>query len=204
MTLPSSAGREGSTATPMVGSYGEGRIQQVVDGSALCTTRAVLTALHLRADGQMMNAFAAKRLPSVKLSLGTTSMTPASMSTTFANNRTGAQTVVFSGALDLPAQDTKTRPFNITLKLSQSFTYLRSSGNLLIELEQPKGGVVAEYPFDAHVQSMNMGSSTTFGYAGKTGPDDRAAPPVRGGLAAASGRQRDLRAERGAQAVSRP
>lgn len=164
--LPASAGLEGTTATPMVGSYGEGRIQQVVDGAALCNTRATLRAIALRADGWALRKLAAKSLAKFKLALGYTSVTPQTMQTTFANNRTGAQTVVFSGTLALPAQDDKTRPFNIVLRFSKLFVYERSKGNLLIELEQPKQGAVAEYPFDAHVQSTSVGSWTPFGPAG--------------------------------------
>ncbi|MEZ5989444.1 MAG: hypothetical protein R3F30_10030 [Planctomycetota bacterium] len=69
--------------------------------------------------------------------MGYTSVTAATMSTTFASNRTGTQTVVWSGDLVLPAQDDRSRPFNIVFTLPTAFTYDPTKGNLLLELEAP-------------------------------------------------------------------
>lgn len=165
--LPSMAGVEGTTATPAIAGASTGRIQQVVDASEVATKLAVITKLSLRADGYALQKLATQTVKNFKLSMGYTSVTAATMSTTFASNRTGTQTVVWSGDLVLPAQDDRSRPFNIVFTLPTAFTYDPTKGNLLLELEAPGTTSFGPYYFDAHLQSPSVGSWSPFG---RTGP----------------------------------
>ncbi|MCA8971055.1 MAG: hypothetical protein KDC95_14785 [Planctomycetes bacterium] len=168
--IPDSAGREGSTATPTLFSQDAGRIQQVLDGNAVMNTVARLTSVNLRLDGTVMTAVASRTLSGFKLTLGTTSATPTTMSTTFATNRTGTQTLVFDGNLVLPAQTATSRPFNIKIPFNKVsiYAYDKTQGNLLVEMEAP-GTAKADfgYMIDAHDQSTTRGFYTDYGTPGK-------------------------------------
>lgn len=168
--IPESAEREGSTAQPTLFSQDAGRIQQIIEGGALMNTRALLTAINLRLDGTRMTATGSRLLKGFKLSLGYTSLTPQTMSTTFATNRTGTQTLVYDGALVLPAQNTTARPFNIKIQFNKvgNFNFDKAKGNLLVEMELP-GTAKTDfgYMIDAHSQSTTRGYYTDYGTPGQ-------------------------------------
>lgn len=168
--LPDAAGREGSTAQPTLFSQDAGRIQQVFDGNAVMTTLARLTAVSLRLDDNMVTAAASRTLSGFKLSLGYTSLAPSALTSNFAANRTGAQTLVFDGTLVLPAQTATARPFNIKIPFNKTsvFAYDKALGNLLVEMEVA-GTARTDFGYmvDAHAQSTTRGYYTSFGTAGK-------------------------------------
>ena len=161
------AGMEGSTQTPHFSGYGGGRAQQVIDAWAVTHGSAVLNELALRADGRTMPAVPSRTFSQLKLSLGYTSKTALTMSQTFATNRTGAQTVMFSGAFTLPPQIANIRPFNIVWKFQKPFVFVSPKGNLLVEFEVPIKPTKSNYFIDAHAVSNVGGSSWSFG---KNGP----------------------------------
>ncbi len=168
--LPDVAGREGSTAQPTLFSQDAGRIQQVFDGNAVMTTLARITSVSLRLDDNMVTAAASRTLSGFKLSLGYTSFSPAALTTNFASNRTGAQTLVFDGTLVLPAQTATARPFNIKIPFNKVsvFAYDKALGNLLVEMEAA-GTARTDFGYmvDAHAQSTTRGFYTSYGTAGK-------------------------------------
>jgi len=88
------------------------------------------------------------------------------MNTGFALNRTSTMSVVWSSALNLPAQAQTVRVFNIILKFSKPFAFKSASGNLLLEFEANDANNTSPYSFDAHMQSKNTGASSTYGNAG--------------------------------------
>lgn len=162
--VPDPGNQDGSSSTPYFSGYGGGIAQQITLGSALCSSSSIIFELALRADGTA--AIPARTFSTLKLSLGYTSNTPGNMSTTFATNRTGTQTLVFNGAYTLPAQLANQRSFDIQWKLAKPFIYTRNSGNLLIEFEVPVTPTKSNYFLDCHNQSTNTGVSYTYGTAG--------------------------------------
>lgn len=166
--VPSGAAQgDGSSSTPYFSGYGAGRAQQVVDGAALCRVSALVREIALREDGRPpLRAKQGRTFSSLKVTLGYSGNAPDTMSTTFAANRMGTQTVIFQGRYSLPPQDTTSRPFNIVWKLSQAFLYLRSQGNLLVEFEVPGQPAKGDYFFDAHAQTGSGAVCSSFGQAG--------------------------------------
>jgi hypothetical protein len=168
--VPDPGSSNGSSSTPYFSGYGGGIAQQITLGTALCTSSAIIFEVAMRADGTA--AIPARSFTSLKLSLGYTSKAPSAMSNTFASNRTGTQTQVFSGAYTLPAQVASLRPFNIPWKLAKPFIYTRNSGNLLIEYEVPVAPTKSSYFLDCHKLSGSSGTSYTYGSAGSfSGPE---------------------------------
>jgi hypothetical protein len=165
--VPNPGAQDGNGSAYYFSVYEAGRSQQITLGSALCNSSSVILELAMRADGGNMGALPVRSYKTINVSIGYTSNTPANMSKTFATNRTGTQTQVFSGSYSLPAQNTTTRPFNIRWKLAKPFIYTRNQGNLLIEYEVPITATTKfSYFFDAHKQSTTSGSSYNFGTAG--------------------------------------
>jgi hypothetical protein len=164
--IPNPGTGDGSSSTPFFSGYGSGIAQQITLGSTLCNSSSILFELALRADGSSMAAVPARSFKTLTLSLGYTSNGPGGMSNTFATNRTGAQTQVFSGAYSLPAQNSTTRPFNVRWKLTKPFIYLRNSGNLLIEYTVPQPYSKSQYFLDTHHQPGGAGISYNYGKAG--------------------------------------
>ncbi len=149
-TVPTGlANKDGDTSSPYFSGYGGGRAQQIVEGWALATNASVISGVRLRGDNPPAT-YAPRTFPKLSLFLGYTSMTAGGMSTTFATNRTGKQTQVFSGSYTLPPQVANARPFNITWPLKQPFPYIRKSGNLLVEWEAANPPAKGNYFFDAH------------------------------------------------------
>lgn len=163
---PSAAKGDANTATPYFSGYGSGRVQQVVDGAAIATTGAALLEVRLRADGARPGALAGRSFARLDLTVGYTSRLPGTLSTRWAANRTGPQTVVLSGPYNLPAQAAGSRPFNIPFKFKTPFAYLRSKGNLLLEWVVPGRPSKTLYFFDAHQATGSGGSVRFFGTGG--------------------------------------
>ncbi len=159
---------DGSTLSAYPFGYTTGRTQQVIDGAALCSRTSVLMGLALRRDGRGTNTYKARVVPSLKLSLGHTKVTPSTMSTAFASNRTGAMTVVFPAASfhlpPLPPSNPGT--FSVKWSWKAPFIYIRSKGNLLLEWEIPGTPGKSEYFMDAHGSKSMGGRASNYGTGG--------------------------------------
>src|SRR6185503_10532968 len=87
----------------------------------------------------------------------------------FASNRGSNQTVVISGAFNLPPQPLAgaPAPFNVAYPFNTPFIYTRPQGDLLIEVEIP--GVATKkdaYYFDAEEYAAGGGSVSSYGVSG--------------------------------------
>jgi hypothetical protein len=130
-------GIEGSTTQAYPWSYSLVRYQQALASSAIAQTNAVVTQLAFRRDAGATTAFNAKST-TYQITLYETAIGPTTMTTTWAANRNGSPgTVVFNGALNIPAS-TITYPtpnaFALQIPLSTPFVYTVANGNLLLEV----------------------------------------------------------------------
>lgn len=147
---------------------GGSRTQHLVVGKYIGAS-AVIQGFAYRRDGANQNAFTARSVPNFTVTMGTTSVTPATMSTTFATNRTGTMTTVFSGTYNRPAVPVLpgVQPFLITFKLATPFVFQGAQGNLLIEFsEAGQANQKSEYVIDAHRNTASTGTTATFGVNG--------------------------------------
>ncbi|MEZ5988650.1 MAG: hypothetical protein R3F30_05925 [Planctomycetota bacterium] len=114
------------------------RFQQVYDGAAIAPRSCVLADLSFRRADAYSAAFGAITLQGTTVLVGPTTVTPTTMTTTFASNATSTLTTVFSGTWNLPAQPaftSGTGAFNMTVKFAKPLTYLRSADHLLVEVQ---------------------------------------------------------------------
>lgn len=145
----------------------KGRFQQLIAASAITDTAATVRSFTYRRDTQSINYYTGRTIENLSVWVGYTNKTQRTMSQTFADNR-GSRALVFSGKYDLPSiKPVKTAPWNLTIKFTSPFSYERSKGNLLIEMEMP--GVASRrylYAVDAH-RGSGGGIAISFG---KDGP----------------------------------
>jgi hypothetical protein len=160
----------GSSASMHPFSTTASRAQQVWTGSSVTSGAAFIDGFSYRCNAPRRQALQGRSYPSVTLSFGSTSITPATMTTTFASNITSAITTVFSGAYNLPPQPaTQTSPsaFNINFSWSQPFVFAAASGNLLADFTVPGTSTQSQYNVDAYVAGGGSGRSVTaFGSSG--------------------------------------
>jgi hypothetical protein len=161
----------GYTQFPFV--YDRFRFQVLLSGSSFCQTSASLTAVAFRRDAQINEVEPGKLVPQLDVFVGHSALTPSTMSTQFATNRSGSQTAVFSGSYNLPtllpAPPVGSGPFLIQIPFGSPFAYQLASGDLLIELVGPGSASTRdEYFIDAAVIGPE-GRYTVFGQAGVFG-----------------------------------
>jgi hypothetical protein len=127
------------------------RYQQVYDSSQFSSLGGpvMINQIIFRPDAQTGAAFSST-LPSIQIDLSTTSSTPASLSTTFANNVGADDKVVFgAGPLSLssafigPSGGPKN--FDIIINLATPFLYDPSKGNLLMDVRNFLGGGTTQF-----------------------------------------------------------
>ncbi|MEM7204729.1 MAG: hypothetical protein AAF628_31015 [Planctomycetota bacterium] len=143
------------------------RAQQIVASSYLAPTSADLTAIAYRIDNDNSSGSVATTFDNVTVDLSATSVDPGSMSTTFANNITGATTQVFSGSVSVPAYASTPGgigPF-FAIPLAQSFTLTTANGNLLIDITANGGGSSVQVTLDG---SLPGGTARFIGTTGPT------------------------------------
>ncbi len=87
--------------------------------------------------------------PDILIQLSTTTVTPATLSATFADNIGPDVTTVYDGELSFSAPDCGIGPcpFDNTITLQTPFNYNPNNGNLLFDVTQPTGP--SYVPFDA-------------------------------------------------------
>jgi len=148
-----------------------GRTQQVWTGASVTSAAAFIDGFSYRCNSPIRNAHQGRAYSNLSLEFGATSVTPSTMSTTFATNITSALTTVFSGAYNLPPQarsQTSPAPFSITFSWSQPFVFSPTSGNLLADIKIPGTSGRDSYSVDAYVAGGGSGQSVKpFGAAGK-------------------------------------
>ncbi|HKE25288.1 MAG TPA: PEP-CTERM sorting domain-containing protein [Bryobacteraceae bacterium] len=148
------------------------RYQQVytsADFSAL-TGPSLITAILFRPDAFSGAAFSST-LPNVTIDLSTTSKTPSTLSSTFADNVGADNTVEHTGALSLSSADTGPsggpKAFDIVINLSTPFLYDPSAGDLLLDVTNFGGGSTTQFDAvnsgDTHVNRVwaTSASATT-------------------------------------------
>ena len=147
-----------------------GRTQQVWTGTSVTSASAFIDGFNYRCNAPIRNALQGHTFSNLTLEFGATSVTPSTMSTTFANNVTSAMTTVFSGSYNLPSQSrsqTSPAPFNITFSWSQPFVFSANSGSLLADIKIPGNPGRGQYPLDAFVAGGGNGQSVRrFGSSG--------------------------------------
>lgn len=114
---------------------GGARTQHLIAGDAITPSVSLIREFAYRRDAADKSTFAARMVPNFEVTIGHSKNSPATMSTTFAANRSGTQTTVFKGTYNLPAQPPATGigTFNVVFKIAQPFLYQRNQGNLLLE-----------------------------------------------------------------------
>ena len=155
--------------------YDKTRVQHLIDGDSFTRNGGVITAFAYRRDGVDPTSYAARSIPSWTITFGHSSLDPATMSTSFATNRSGTQTTVFSGAYNLPQQSKPNglAPWVISFKLNRPFVYIKSKGNLLIEMVAPGNAQRKNmYKLDAHAAGRSA-TSKTFGIGGPFASQDQ-------------------------------
>ena len=127
---------EGNSSSYMPYTYDVGRAQQVWLASAVAKGAAVLNSVNFRRDGLIKQTFPALNFASHKVSIGHTSVSPATMSTTYTANITSTMTIILNGKYSVASQPPPTTPpapFNYKYPLSTPFIYTTAKGNLLME-----------------------------------------------------------------------
>jgi hypothetical protein len=127
------------------------RYQQVYDSSQFSSLGGpvLINQILFRPDAFSGAAFSST-LPSIQIDLSTTSATPASLSTTFANN-VGADDRVVFGAGPLSLSSSFTGPpggpkaFDIVINLTTPFLYNPANGNLLMNVRNFSGGGTTQF-----------------------------------------------------------
>lgn len=155
-------------------SYSEVRFQQLWDGAELANTNAVLSGVEFRRDGASATANNARSW-NYTVTAYETLVAPASMTTTWSNNR-GANpgTVVLNGAINVPAGNpTYPTPqaWSIPLLFNLPFTFNRSNGHLLLEIEgNDPANLFDTWPVDAeNLWRATRGDSVRVSAAACTG-----------------------------------
>ena len=146
-----------------------GRFQHLIRGDALTPSVALIREFAYRADQRMGSAAKGRVVPKLTLYAGYSPKTPVTMLPSFASNRSGVQTKLYTGSYRLPTQPRLNGPgpWNLVFKLATPFLYTRSKGNLLLEFEMPgRVTTLYWYPIDAFSGSRG-GTMKRFGRAGR-------------------------------------
>lgn len=161
---------EGSSASAFPYLFTSGRTQQIWTGTAVTSSIALISGISYRRDTNMSKtAVAARAYGNVKIQIGLTTVTPTTMSTTFAKNVTSSMTTVISGNYSIPAQPVPTvspAPFNINMNWTSPFVF-NNTGNLLLDTTLPGTIGKSEYSVDAEaVTTGPQGAVRAFGSPG--------------------------------------
>jgi len=146
------------------------RYQQVYSATEFAGA-VLISGIAFRPDATIGSAFSST-LPSIQISLSTTSAAVDGLSTTFANNVGGNVTSVFSGALPMSSSFTGPaggpKQFDISITLTTLFFYDPALGNLLLDVRNFGAGTTTQ--FDAQFSSDSISRVFTFSPAGVNSP----------------------------------
>ena len=137
----------------------------------------LITGMTFRPDGSGGSAFSST-LADIQINLSTTAAAPDGLSTTFASNVGGDDTIVYArGALTLSSANLPVGPgpknFDITILFTTPFLYNPTLGNLLMDVRNFAGGATGQ--FDAHAatgDSISRVFSNLTGVGATTGQAD--------------------------------
>ncbi len=146
------------------------RTQHIIAGASICTVNSFVTHISFRPDNELRwsGSTTAQTFPNVQVKMSHTNATPETMSDTFATNITGAETVVFTGSVTLPAfmpsGDGTPANWDIVLQLTSPYPYVRANGDLLIEIIATDAAPQSiNYSIDNHYHG---GAAARFGTTG--------------------------------------
>src|SRR5215472_910849 len=124
------------------------RYEQVYRASDFGSSPLLITGLAFRPDAQFGSAFSTT-LSNVNIFLMTTTNAPDGLSPIFANNEGTDKTLVHSGPLSLSSADSGPaggpKAFDIVINLTTGFLFNRTSGNLLLEVQNFSGGMTTTF-----------------------------------------------------------
>jgi len=149
------------------------RYQQVYSASQFpsSTGPLMITQIAFRPDGSVTDPSLIIRFDSVRIDLSTTSRTPSTLSTLFANNVGADDVMVFNSFefVNAPVTGPPGGPkdFTVTFGLNP-FIYDPSAGNLLLDVRafESGGGISAPFdaqsnnPFTAHVDAPSISAAS--------------------------------------------
>ena len=128
----------GLKTTLHFGGYGTGRVQQVVRASVIHNVTCTIQELGLAPSNLNLSALIGTppAISRLDVTLGYSATGPDKLSTSFAQNRKGTQTLLYSGSFQRPV-DIFNVPFASTIKLTRPFVYDPAKGDLLLEYVVP-------------------------------------------------------------------
>lgn len=142
------------------------RTQILVDAAAVASTTGVVFGLQFRVD-RASAPLAQLTVPNVTISISQTTVPILGLGPTFAANVTGTPTVVYQGAVALPAQGAGLSgplPWNVAIAFPSPYVFATAAGNLLVDIVANNApNAVPRYWLDA-VEAG--GSATGFGAPG--------------------------------------
>lgn len=167
---------EGSRQSVYPFGYTNPRVQQVWAGSAITSSVAFIDGLDYRGNAprSATQAMPARAYTGLQIDFGPTSVSPTTLSKTFASNITSTMTTVFNAAFNLPAQPalaTSPSPFNIKFSWTTPVMFSSANGNLLVETTIPGPRGKSNYFIDAEVSTGGGGG--TISPFGTSGPFSR-------------------------------
>ena len=154
------------------------RYQQVYSASQFPSSSGplMITQIAFRPDGSLTDPSLILIFNSVRIDLSTTSSTPSTLSTTFANNVGPDNMTVFDSFVFVNAPVTGPsggpKGFTVTFPISP-FIYNPSAGNLLLDVRaiESGGGISAPFdaqsnsPFTAHVDAPSISATSGSSFA---------------------------------------
>ncbi len=177
----SAAASEGNSSNYLPFVYDVSRTQQVWASWAVASGVAVLNSVNFRRDSNnSTTSYPALNLSQHVVTIGHTSVSPATMSTTYSANITSTMTTIVNGKWSIAAQpvpSTPPAPFAIAYPMSTPFIYTTAKGNLLMEwiIGSGQANNKQEYQLDAVTPSAGgSGVVRAFGSWGKFAANDSA------------------------------
>lgn len=152
--LTEAAGYSGVLSVPL-------RLQEVYGSGMFGGSPILVTSIAFRLDANQGPV--SLNLPSITMSMSTTSKSPDGLSVSYADNVGPDSTVVYSGSLSVSASGGGSpNPFDIVVDLANPFSYDPSSGNLLIDITNYSS--TGTWWVDAS-NSTSDNASRVFGYS---------------------------------------
>jgi len=164
---------EGSRLSVYPFGYTTPRVHQVWDGGAITSSVGFIDGINFRGNAPRTAAVPGRSYKNLQMQFGATTVSPVTMTTTFASNITSTMTTVVNGAYNLPPQPalaTSPSPFNVRFSWNTPVMFSSMTGdNLLMDVTIPGPRGKSSYFLDAEVSSggSSGGVVRPFGTTGK-------------------------------------